>query len=96
MQIDLASFETLAHWSPQMTADELVQHINAKGRVSIDAIPSAASARDLVLEATYADPNGEVQTLRSTLPLWPAGVIAGFAETGRDARSAIIERKGHG
>ena len=34
--IDLASFETLAHWSPAMTADELVQHVNANGRVGID------------------------------------------------------------
>ncbi|MFO1170040.1 MAG: HlyD family efflux transporter periplasmic adaptor subunit [Hyphomicrobiaceae bacterium] len=36
VQIDLPSFETLAHWSPSMTADELVQHVNAAGRVSID------------------------------------------------------------
>jgi hypothetical protein len=29
--------------------------------------------QDLLLEATYADPNGEVQTMRSTHTLWPAG-----------------------
>ena len=39
-------------------------------------------ARELLLEATYADPNGEVQTLRSTSTLWPAGVIAGIKTEG--------------
>lgn len=36
VQIDLASFETLAHWSPSLTADELVARVAAAGRVSID------------------------------------------------------------
>jgi hypothetical protein len=38
------------------------------GSGSRDHRPRAAAPRprDLLLEATYADPNGEVQTLRST------------------------------
>lgn len=56
---------------------------NGTGKVVIDKIPvDKATPRELLLEATYADPNGEVQTLRSTQTLWPAGVIAGIKTEG--------------
>lgn len=56
---------------------------NGAGKVTIDKIPLAkATPRELLLEATYADPNGEVQTLRSTQTLWPAEVIAGIKTEG--------------
>lgn len=56
---------------------------NGTGKVTIDKIPPARfTPRELLLEATYADPNGEIQTLRSTQTLWPAGVIAGIKTEG--------------
>ncbi|MGJ7508055.1 alpha-2-macroglobulin family protein [Variovorax sp. GT1P44] len=56
---------------------------NGAGRLTIDKIPPTRSTpRELLLEATYADPNGEVQTLRSTHTLWPAAVIAGIKTEG--------------
>jgi len=55
---------------------------NGAGQVVVDAIPSAPAPRELLLEASYADPNGEVQTLRSTQTLWPAQVIAGLKTEG--------------
>lgn len=56
---------------------------NGAGKLGIDKIPVAkASPRELLLEATYADPNGEVQTLRSMQTLWPAEVIAGVKTEG--------------
>ncbi|MBP6598913.1 MAG: alpha-2-macroglobulin [Giesbergeria sp.] len=48
------------------------------GRVTLDNVPRASAAQDLLIEAHYADPNGEVQTLRSTHTLWPAAVVAGI------------------
>jgi hypothetical protein len=39
---------------------------NGAGKLTIDNVPQARQPRELLLEATYADPNGEVQTLRST------------------------------
>nr|MBP6305609.1 alpha-2-macroglobulin [Giesbergeria sp.] len=48
------------------------------GRVLLDNVPRASAAQDLLIEAHYADPNGEVQTLRSTHTLWPAAVVAGI------------------
>ena len=48
------------------------------GKLTIDQIPVADSPRELLLEASYADPNGEIQTIRSTHTLWPANVVAGI------------------
>ena len=56
---------------------------NGGGKVTVENIPVAKSVpRELLLEATYADPNGEIQTLRSSRTLWPAGVIAGIKTDG--------------
>jgi uncharacterized protein YfaS (alpha-2-macroglobulin family) len=55
---------------------------NGTGKVDISKLPASTQPRDLVLEATYADPNGELQTLRSTHTLWPAAVVAGIKTEG--------------
>ncbi|MDP2367714.1 alpha-2-macroglobulin family protein [Rhodoferax sp.] len=55
---------------------------NGAGKLTIDKVPTANKPQELLLEATYADPNGEVQTIRSTHNLWPAGVIAGIKTEG--------------
>lgn len=64
----------------------LVLDKNGTGKVTIDKLQTAANAsrqpRDLVLEATYADPNGEMQTLRHTSTLWPATVVTGIKTEG--------------
>ena len=55
----------------RIIADKLPLTLDSKGagQVTLDPVPRAASAQELVIEATYADPNGEVQTLRSTAAL---------------------------
>jgi uncharacterized protein YfaS (alpha-2-macroglobulin family) len=55
---------------------------NGAGKISIDTLPRRSYPQDLVLEASYADPNGEVQTLRNTQTIWPAAVIAGIKTEG--------------
>ncbi|MFZ3119732.1 MAG: MG2 domain-containing protein [Variovorax sp.] len=56
---------------------------NGAGKLTIDKVPLAkATPRELLIEATYSDPNGEVQTIRSTQTLWPASVIAGLKTEG--------------
>lgn len=52
------------------------------GKLTIEPIPASQKPQDLVLEATYSDPNGEIQTLRSTQTLWPAAVVAGIKTEG--------------
>jgi uncharacterized protein YfaS (alpha-2-macroglobulin family) len=68
----------------RVIADKLAVTLNkdGAGKLTIDKVPKVKSARELLLEATYADPNGEVQTIRSTQTLWPASVIAGIKTEG--------------
>ncbi|MDR0479060.1 MAG: alpha-2-macroglobulin [Burkholderiaceae bacterium] len=63
-----------------VVADKLPLMLDTSGlgKVTIGPIPADTAPRDLVMEASYADPNGEVQTLRSTQTIWPAAVIAGL------------------
>lgn len=70
---------------PRVIADKLPLTLdrNGAGELTIDKIPLArATPRELLLEASYADPNGEIQTLRSLQTLWPATVIAGIRAEG--------------
>jgi uncharacterized protein YfaS (alpha-2-macroglobulin family) len=66
--------------APKLVADKLPITLDAQGqgRTVIDGLPPSAQPQELVIEASYADPNGEVQTLRQVSALWPAAVIAGI------------------
>jgi len=55
---------------------------NGAGKATIADVPQSKQPQDLLLEATYSDPNGEVQTIRSTRTLWPAAVVAGIKTEG--------------
>ncbi len=61
------------------------------GKVTVDKVPTSRQPKDLLLEATYSDPNGEVQTIRSTQTLWPAGVVAGIKTEGWVSSSQKIK-----
>ncbi|SFE04857.1 alpha-2-macroglobulin family protein [Paracidovorax konjaci] len=76
--------EATASDDARVVADKLPLTLdrNGAGKIAIDNVPAARRAQDLVLEATYSDPNGEVQTLRSTQTLWPAAVVAGIKTEG--------------
>jgi len=84
--------EASAGQDARVVADKLPLTLdrNGTGKVTIDNLPQARRARELLLEATYADPNGEVQTLRSTHTLWPAGVVAGIKTEGWASASQKI------
>ncbi|PZQ54885.1 MAG: alpha-2-macroglobulin, partial [Variovorax paradoxus] len=56
---------------------------NGAGKLTIDKVPpTKATPRELLIEATYSDPNGEVQTIRSVQTLWPAAVVVGLKTEG--------------
>ncbi len=55
---------------------------NGAGKLTIPGVPKSPQPQELVLEASYADPNGEVQTLRHVAALWPAAVVAGIKTEG--------------
>lgn len=64
---------------------------NGAGKVSVDKVPTSRQPQELLLEATYSDPNGEVQTIRSTNTLWPASVVAGIKTEGWVSSSQKIK-----
>ena len=76
--------EATAAQDQRVIADKLPVTLdrNGAGKVTIDQVPTARQPQELLLEATYADPNGEVQTLRSVSTLWPASVVAGIKTEG--------------
>ena len=55
---------------------------NGRGRTTIPDLPRLTSPQQLLIEASYADPNGETQTLRHVTTLWPAAVLAGIKTEG--------------
>ncbi|HMN22644.1 MAG TPA: MG2 domain-containing protein [Ottowia sp.] len=77
---DDAAGSAAADNATRVVADKLPATLDREGlgQVVIEPIAPSAGPRDLVVEATYADPNGELQTLRGTHTLWPAAVIAGI------------------
>ncbi|MGB3288109.1 MAG: MG2 domain-containing protein, partial [Burkholderiaceae bacterium] len=48
------------------------------GRLKIDGLPAFKRPGELVFEASFPDPNGEIQTLAQSLPVWPAAIQAGI------------------
>jgi uncharacterized protein YfaS (alpha-2-macroglobulin family) len=66
--------------APKLVADKLPLTLDAQGqgRTVIEQLPPSSQPQELVIEASYADPNGEVQTLRQVATRWPAALIAGI------------------
>jgi uncharacterized protein YfaS (alpha-2-macroglobulin family) len=80
--IDEGDAETSQHTKDErarLVADKLAVTLDGKGagKVSLSKLPEVNTPRQLLVQATYADPNGEVQTLSQTLPVWPAAVVLG-------------------
>jgi uncharacterized protein YfaS (alpha-2-macroglobulin family) len=63
----------------RVVADKLAVTLDkdGSGRVVLKDLPRIDAPRDLHVEATYPDPNGEVQTLSQTVSLWPSSLAVG-------------------
>jgi uncharacterized protein YfaS (alpha-2-macroglobulin family) len=85
--------EASASQDQRVIADKLPLTLdrNGAGKVTIPDVPASKQAQELLLEASYADPNGEVQTLRSVSTLWPASVVAGIKTEGWASSSQMIK-----
>ncbi|WP_186137164.1 Ig-like domain-containing alpha-2-macroglobulin family protein [Burkholderia gladioli] len=66
--------------APKLVADKLPVTLdrNGSGTVSLKSLPKVDAPKRLALEATFADPNGEIQTIRGDTTLWPAALAAGI------------------
>ncbi len=80
--VDEDDGETSVHvrdGSAKLVADKLAVKLDSKGAgtVTLAKLPEVKTPKQLLVQATYADPNGEVQTLSQTLPVWPSGIVLG-------------------
>ena len=77
----------------RVIADKLPVTLDKNGaaKTTVNGVPVSRQPLDLLLEATYADPSGEVQTIRSTQTLWPAAVVAGIKTEGWVSSSQKIK-----
>jgi uncharacterized protein YfaS (alpha-2-macroglobulin family) len=84
--------EPEANTDTRVIADKLPLTLdkNGTGKVTVDKVPTSRQPQDLLLEATYADPNGELQTIRSAQTVWPAAVVAGIKTEGWVSSSQAI------
>ncbi|MGE5840726.1 MAG: alpha-2-macroglobulin family protein, partial [Deltaproteobacteria bacterium] len=57
---------------------ELVLDASGSSRVLIPDLPRIDSPRELLAEMEYRDPNGEVQTASSRIPLWNSKILIGI------------------
>jgi len=85
--------EATASQDPRVIADKLAVTLdrNGGGKTTITDVPVGKQPQELLMEASYADPNGEVQTLRSVSTLWPAAVVAGIKTEGWVSASQKIK-----
>jgi uncharacterized protein YfaS (alpha-2-macroglobulin family) len=76
---DAQAMTTRGDPNTRLVADKLpvVLDKSGAGKVTLAKLPPLTAPRELLVQADYADPNGEVQTLSQTLPLWPAAVVLG-------------------
>ncbi|KDB06899.1 alpha-2-macroglobulin domain protein 2 [Burkholderia sp. lig30] len=64
----------------KLIADKLPLTLDrtGSGALTLKGLPAVDTPKRVALEATFADPNGEVQTIRGDAMLWPASVVAGI------------------
>ncbi len=48
------------------------------GKAVLSGIPRESTPQEVVSELEYSDPNGEVLTASTRIPLWPAGLVVGL------------------
>ncbi len=64
----------------RLVADKLALATDAQGAATVllKNLPPITRASALLSELTYADPNGETQTVSSRIDLWPSAVVLGI------------------
>ncbi|WP_323017580.1 alpha-2-macroglobulin family protein [Castellaniella sp.] len=68
----------------RLILDKRPLRLDAQGgaRVDLRDLPAVHAPQSWLFEASFADPNGEIQTLSQTAQVWPAAVTVGL-QTGR-------------
>jgi len=61
-------------------SSELTLDANGAVRTTIKNLPKAATPQEMLAEMEFRDPNGEVQTVSSRIPLWPSDALIGIKQ----------------
>ena len=64
----------------RLVADRLRAQTSREGaaRIVLKDLPALDGPGEIVTELNFTDPNGEIQTVAATTPVWPAAVVAGI------------------
>ena len=65
----------------RLVADKLASTTSAAGaaRIVLKNLPPVDRASEVLAEVSFADPNGEVQSVALRVPVWPSAVVLGLA-----------------
>lgn len=59
-------------------------------RTSLSGLPAADTPRDILAELEFRDPNGEIQTVTSRIPSYPASLLVGIDSGVREPSAASL------
>ena len=62
----------------ELKSDALTLDKKGSARTTISGLPEINKPMEIVAELEYRDPNGEIQTASSKIPLWPANRLIGI------------------
>ena len=90
---DSGEEEATSTQDQRVVADKLAATLDKNGtaRVTIADLKPSPRPQELLIETSFADPNGEIQTLRGTTTLWPAGIIPGIKTEGWVSASHAVK-----
>ena len=81
----------------KLIADKLALMTDKAGAASftLKDLPAITRPSAITAEVTYNDPNGEVQTVTTTIPVWPSAVVLGvktgsWASTGGKVKFTVL------
>lgn len=63
---------------PKVQSSELILDPTGALRTKITGLPKVATPQDIQTELEFKDPNGEVQTVSTRIPLWPSRLLVGI------------------
>ncbi|MFT3821918.1 MAG: MG2 domain-containing protein [Rubrivivax sp.] len=76
----------------KLLADQQPLTTDAQGaaRFTLGKLPPVTRAGEVLAEISFNDPNGEVQTVASTVRVWPAAVVPGIKAAGWASRRGQV------
>ncbi len=77
----------------KLIIDKQAASTDAQGAATLQlsGLPTIARAAELQIETSFNDPNGELQTVSSVVPVWPAARVVGLRSGGWAAAQGTVK-----